>query len=137
MKESAEHPVILFDGVCNLCSSVVQFIIKKDSAHVFRFASLQSTIAKEMLKQHHLPENAMNTFVLIENGKAYTHSTGALRITKHLKGAWPLLYSLIVVPRVIRDAVYNFISRKRYNWFGKKQSCWIPRPEWRELFLEE
>jgi predicted DCC family thiol-disulfide oxidoreductase YuxK len=137
MNEATKHPVILFDGVCNLCSNVVQFIIKHDPKRVFRFASLQSSMAKELLKEYHLPPDELNTFVLIENGKAYTHSTGALRIAKHLKGAWPLAYGFIIVPRFIRDAVYNFISKKRYNWFGKKEDCWIPKQEWTSLFLEE
>ncbi len=136
MNITTEHPVILFDGVCNLCSSVVQFIIKHDPKQMFRFASLQSSVAKRLLEEYHLPSNEMNTFVLIEKDKAYTHSTGALRISRHLKGGWPLAYSFIIVPRFIRDAVYKFISKKRYNWFGKKKSCWIPKPEWESLFLD-
>jgi len=130
------HPVILFDGVCNLCSGVVQFIIKHDSKKQFRFASLQSKFGEDVMKHFGLPIDQFNSFILLENGKIYTRSTGALKVAKKLNGLYPLLYAFIIVPRFIRDTVYNLIARKRYKWFGKKETCWIPIPELQNLFID-
>ena len=131
------HPVILFDGVCNLCSGAVQFIIKHDRKKLFRFASLQSKFGEEVMKHFGLPVDQYNSFILLEKEKIYTRSKGALKVAKKLNGLYFLLYAFIIVPRFIRDAVYNFIARKRYNWFGKKETCWIPTPELKNLFIEE
>jgi len=133
-----KNPVILFDGVCNLCNGAVQFIIKHDPKHRFRFASLQSEFGKKIIKEFKIPPGeAMNSFILLENEKIYTRSTGALRVTKKLNGLWPLLYGFIIVPPFLRNAVYNFIARNRYRWFGKKEACWIPTPELKALFIED
>ena len=131
------NPIILFDGVCNLCSNVVQFIIKHDPEKKFRFASLQSKFGEEVMKYFGLPADQFNSFILLEKGKIYTRSTGALKVAKRLKGIWSLSYGFIILPRFIRDSVYNLIARKRYKWFGKKETCWIPTPELRSLFLSE
>lgn len=130
------HPVILFDGICNLCSGAVQFIIKHDPKKHFRFASLQSKFGEEVMKHFGLPVNQFNSFILLENGKIYTRSTAALKVAKKLKGAWSLAYGFIIIPYFIRDAVYNLIARNRYKWFGKKEECWIPTSELKSLFLE-
>jgi predicted DCC family thiol-disulfide oxidoreductase YuxK len=129
------NPVILFDGVCNLCNSSVQFVLKRDKQDVFRFASLQSEVAEQLLKQYQHPVSQLNTFILIENGKVYSRSTAALRVFKKLAGLWPLLYVFIIVPPFIRNAVYNFIASHRYKWFGKKEECWIPSPYVKNKFL--
>jgi predicted DCC family thiol-disulfide oxidoreductase YuxK len=131
-----KNPVILFDGVCNLCSGAVQFIIRHDPERNFRFASLQSQFGEGVMKHFGLPINEFNSFILLENGKIYTRSTAALKIAKKLKGGWSLASGFIIVPRFIRDAVYNLIAAKRYKWFGKKESCWIPTPELSSLFLD-
>ena len=128
-------PVILFDGVCNLCNGAVQFIIKHDRKNIFRFASLQSDAGQQLLKQFSLPQDQFNSFVLIENEKAFTQSVAALRIAKKLSGAVRLLYGFIIVPPFIRNAVYRLIANNRYRWFGKKESCMIPTPELRQKFL--
>jgi predicted DCC family thiol-disulfide oxidoreductase YuxK len=130
-----DHPVILFDGVCNLCSSSVQFVIRHDPGHYFRFASLQSGFGQSVLQQHHLPVQELGSFVLLEDGKLYTRSAAVLRVCKKLNGAWPLLYAFMIVPPFIRNAVYNFVAKRRYKWFGKKEECWIPGPELQQLFL--
>ena len=127
--------LILFDGVCNLCDSSVQFILLRDKKDRFRFASLQSDYGQNILKQHNLPTEKFNSLALIENGKLYQRSTGALRIARRLKGAWPMLFAFIIVPPFIRNFVYDFIARNRYRWFGKKESCMMPRPEWKQKFL--
>jgi predicted DCC family thiol-disulfide oxidoreductase YuxK len=127
--------IVLFDGVCNLCNGSVQFIMLRDKKDYFRFASLQSDYGQQLLKQYSLPTDNFNSFVVIENGKVYKRSTGALRVAKRLSGAWPLLYAFIIVPAFIRNAVYNLIARNRYRWFGKKAECMLPRPEWKQKFL--
>lgn len=130
------HPVLLFDGVCNLCNGAVQFIIDRDPEGVFRFASLQSEAAKKVLGQYPEIPQDISTVVLLENNQVYTRSDAALRAARHLPGAWPLLYGFIIVPRTIRDAVYNWIARNRYRWFGKKDQCMIPTPELQDRFLD-
>jgi len=130
------RPVILFDGVCNLCNAGVRSIIKKDKKKQFRFASLQGEKGQTFLQQFNLPVNDLNSFVLIEGDKAYIKSTAALRIAKLTGGFWKILYGLIIVPRFIRDAVYNLIARNRYRWFGKKNECMIPTPELKDRFID-
>lgn len=130
------QPLILFDGVCNLCSHSIQFVIRHDKKNIYRFASLQSGFARSLLLKHELPPNDFETIVLIEDSRIFTRSTAALRIARRLNGAWPLLYILVLVPRFIRDAVYRYISAHRYKWFGKKESCWLPSPELESKFVE-
>ena len=132
------HPnrIILFDGYCNLCSGTVQFVLKHDRKAKFRFASLQSEYGKTMLQKHQLPTQSFGTFVLVEDDKIHFKSTAALRVVKSLSGMWPVLYIFIIVPRFIRDAVYGFVARNRYKWFGKRDSCWLPKPEWKERFWD-
>ncbi|WP_195570625.1 thiol-disulfide oxidoreductase DCC family protein [Paenibacillus sp. 1001270B_150601_E10] len=126
--------IVFFDGECNFCDKSVQFIIKRDPSAVFSFASLQSEIGKAQLQKYHVPSH-IESFVLIEHNKYYVKSTAALRICKHLKGLWKLCSILLIVPRPIRDAVYTFIAKRRYRWFGKKESCTLPSPEIRKRFL--
>ena len=131
------NPVILFDGICNLCSGSVQFIIKHDSKRQFRYASLQSDFGRQIMQHFGLPANELNSFILLEDEKIYTKSTGALRVAKKLNGLWPVLYAFIIVPPFVRNAVYSFIAKNRYKWFGKKEACWLPTPELKSLFLDD
>lgn len=133
--DEVKQPVILFDGVCNLCSSTVQFILKRDKKDTFRFASLQSDFGQSVLQKFNLPENTFNSFLLYQNGKIYTKSTGALLVARQLSGAWKLLFAFIIIPSFIRNSVYNVIAEKRYSWFGKKEACWIPSPALKAKFL--
>ena len=137
LNSETKNLIVLFDGVCNLCSSSVQFIIKNDKKKQFRFASLQSEFGQKVMEQFGLPTNELNSFILLENGKIYTKSTGALRVAKRLNGLWVLLYGFIIVPPFIRNAVYSFVANNRYKWFGKKEACWLPTPELRKLFLDD
>lgn len=132
----APHPTLLFDGVCNLCSGSVQFILKRDTRSRFRFASLQSDAGRRLMTDHGLDPDALSSVVLIEGGRAYQESTAALRIARHLPGAWKLLRVFTVIPRPLRDAAYRLIARNRYRWFGKTEACWLPTPELRARFLE-
>lgn len=129
------YPIILFDGVCNLCSGAVQFIIKKDKEKQFRFASLQSDFGQQVLKKFHLPTSHFNSFILLEENQLYTKSTGALRVAKKLSGFWPLLYGFIIIPPFIRNVVYNWIARNRYKWFGRQEACWLPTPDLKARFM--
>lgn len=132
-----EHPIILFDGVCNLCNGAVQFIIERDKKQHFRFASLQSEIGKKYQVKAGLSTDTVDTILLVENGKIYQKSTAGLRIAKQLNGWWFLMYGFIIVPAFIRNAVYDFIARNRYRWFGEQESCWLPTPDLKALFLDE
>lgn len=127
--------IILFDGVCNLCNSSVQRVIENDKKNVFKFASLQSEFGQEFLKKNQFSQEKFDSMILIDGDKFYTQSDAALRIGKELKGIYKFAGSLLWVPKFIRNAVYDFISRNRYNWFGKKESCWLPTPELKQKFL--
>jgi predicted DCC family thiol-disulfide oxidoreductase YuxK len=129
-----DRGVVLFDGVCNLCNGAVTFVIEHDRDSYFRFASLQSGTGTAFLRGR--TEELPDSIVLVEAGRIYTRSEAALRIARRLDGAYPLLYALIVVPRWIRDRVYDWVARNRYRWFGKREACMIPTPELRERFLE-
>ncbi|MEO7266037.1 MAG: thiol-disulfide oxidoreductase DCC family protein [Ferruginibacter sp.] len=129
------HPIILFDGVCNLCNHVVQFVIRHDKKSLFRFASLQGEQGQQLLMRYKLSSDDFNSFVLIQNNKAYTKSLAALLVAKQLNAPLKFLYGFIIVPPFIRNTVYNIIARKRYRWFGKKDECMIPTPALKERFL--
>ncbi len=132
----SNRPIILFDGVCNLCSGAVQFVLKRDKKQQFRFASLQGNAGQELLKQYNLPQNNFNSFVLIDDGKVFTKSNAALEVAKRLNGGWKLLYAFKIIPKFIRDVVYRLIANNRYKWFGKKETCWLPILELRSRFLD-
>ena len=129
-----EPATILFDGVCNLCNASVDFILKRDPHHHFRFASLQSQAASAKLAALGATAS-LESILLLENGVLYRESTAALRIARRLSGLWFVLYVLILVPRFLRDPVYRVIARNRYRWFGKKETCRIPTEQERALFL--
>ena len=128
-------PVLLFDGVCNLCNASVQWVIERDPQGVFRFASLQSEAGQAFLKKFNLPTGELNTVVLVDGEKTYTRSDVPLRIFEKLGGWWRLLQVFFIVPRPIRNAVYDWIAKNRYRWFGKKEVCWLPAPELKGRFL--
>ena len=132
-----EHPVILFDGVCNLCTASVQYVIKHDPNHIFRFASLQSGFGKKILAEFNRPADDLNSFILFNSNKIYDRSTAALMVAKKLKGPVSLLYIFIILPKFIRDFVYGFIAKHRYKWFGKKTACWLPTPGLTQLFVDQ
>jgi len=130
-----QQPLILFDGVCNFCNGAVNFTIKRDKKAVIQFAPLQSEKGRLFLRQYNLPTEEMRSFIFIEDGKVYDRSTAALRVCRYLSGLWPACYGLIIVPRFIRDGVYNWVAKNRYKWFGKKDQCMIPTPEVRARFI--
>jgi predicted DCC family thiol-disulfide oxidoreductase YuxK len=134
-KPTDQSAVVLFDGVCNLCNATVNFVIARDPKGYFRFSSLQSATAQELLKRHAVPQDLLDSIVLIESGACYTQSTAALRIARRLKGFWPLLYGLVLVPRPVRDSAYRWVARNRYRWFGTSEACRLMTPELQRRFL--
>ena len=132
----SDQRVILFDGVCNLCNSAIKFVLKRDTKSVFKFASLQSDVARKLLSDLEVSDTALDTIVFIDQGNVYTRSTAALRVSKHLSGLWPLMTGFMIVPLFIRDWVYNLISKNRYRWFGKRDTCSIPSPDVENKFLK-
>jgi predicted DCC family thiol-disulfide oxidoreductase YuxK len=138
MNETAEHPTVLFDGVCNLCENTVRFIIRHDRNATFRFASLQSEAAQIRVSDHDYESRDLSSVLLIVNYRLYDKSRAALQILKRLDGAWPVLYYLFFwVPPFIANPVYDFIGDRRYKWFGQKEECWVPTPELTKRFLDE
>ena len=127
------RPVIFFDGECNLCNSAVQYVIRHDKKEQFLFAPLQSDAGKQVLQLMH--GNIPDSFILYHNGKIYIKSSAALQ-TAWLLGGWRTgLYAFIIVPRLLRDAVYNLVARNRYRWFGRRDSCMVPTEELKARFL--
>ena len=129
------QPLILFDGVCNLCTHSVQFVIQRDAKQQFRFASIQSDLGQKVLQHYGLSTTKINTVVLLNNNQIYTHSTAALHIAQHLGGLWQLASLALWIPAPLRDIVYTFVAQNRYRWFGKQESCWLPTPELKNRFL--
>ena len=127
--------ILLFDGVCNLCTGIVKFIIKNDKKEVFRFAALQSQSGQALLKKLNLPATDFDTFVLIIGDQYYTKSTAVLHVLKALGGLWEVLYVYIVFPESMRDFIYDIVARTRYRVFGKKETCLVPSPEIKDRFL--
>src|SRR5678816_2439701 len=129
------EPIILFDGVCNFCNGMVNFIIARDPKAYFRFAPLQSETGQRMRSRFDIDEN-VDSIILIEDESAYVFSTAALRIVKGLGGLWRLLYVFIIVPTPVRDLFYRLFARNRYWLFGKKSVCMVPTPDVRARFLD-
>ncbi|RYD93325.1 MAG: thiol-disulfide oxidoreductase DCC family protein [Sphingobacteriales bacterium] len=129
-------PVILFDGECNYCDAVVNFVIRVDRKRRLRFAALQSKAGQALLQQYGLSQEEFNSFVFIEDGKAWNRSTAMLRVLRYLP--WWLQEARLgwLLPRPIRDAVYDWVARNRYRWFGKRDACMIPTPDVRARFLD-
>ncbi len=135
MNTTNESPVLLFDGVCNLCNASVQWILLHDRRGIFRFAALQSETGQALLRQFGLNQEKFDSVVLVQGGRIFLRSDAPLEIVRRLGGAWPLLFGLKIIPRFLRDAVYNWIARNRYRWFGRQEACMLPRPEWKTRFL--
>ena len=128
--------LVLFDGVCNLCNGSVKFLIKRDKKKKFRYASLQGNIGQKVLWESNLDPEKTDSIVFVAEGATFTKSTAVLRITKSLGGMWSILEVLLLIPAPIRNLVYDFIAKNRYKWYGKKEECMFPKPEWKELFVD-
>lgn len=129
-------PLILFDGVCNLCQWSVQFVIRHDRQQTFYFSSLQSEWGQLLLREHGLGETELKTMVHYHQGQVDIRSAAALKIARRLSGLWSLTALFIFVPARLRDGIYQWVSRNRYAWFGRKEECWIPSDSLAKRFLE-
>ena len=130
-----DHPVLLFDGVCNLCNRWIQFVIRNDPDAIFRFAPLQSDVGQQLLSEFGMPTDELESVILVEGDEYYTKSDAALRTGKHLGGVYRLLWPFRVIPRRLRNFVYDFVANRRYRWFGKRDSCMMPTPDIEARFL--
>lgn len=131
-----ETHILLFDGVCNLCISVVKFIIKRDTKEKFKFAALQSARGQALLKKSGLPTNDFDSFVLISGEKYFIRSSAVLHVLKELGGVWKLVYAFIIFPEPLRDFIYGRVANVRYRIFGMRNTCIIPPPEVKRRFLQ-
>ncbi len=127
--------IVLFDGLCNLCNGSVQFIIRHDTKNKFVFASLQSEVAQKLLNEIHV-KSSQESIILIKGLKHFEKSDAVLEIAKNLSGLWPMVYGFKIIPRFLRDILYNWIAKNRYTWFGKRDSCLIASPELSGKFLD-
>ena len=135
MDNGINSPILLFDGVCNLCNASVQWVLKHDKKALFRFAALQSATGQSLLQRSGLSPENFDTVVLLDGDQVFTRSDAALEIARRIGGVWSLLAAFRILPRPIRNAVYDWVARHRYRWFGKTESCMIPRPEWTNRFV--
>lgn len=143
----AGEPVLLFDGTCNFCDGAVHFVIDHERGNTLKFAAIQSDAGRALLDRHASPEEAKllregatgdgdpDSMALVEDGRVYTYSSGALRTARYLRWPWRALAVFVIVPRFLRDAVYRWFARHRYRWFGKTDACRVPTPELRARFL--
>ena len=132
-----DKKIILFDGVCNLCNTSVQYVIKYDKKDIFRFVSLQSDLGQKILNHIGINPKHIDSIVLYEPGISYYYkSTAALEIAKGLRGIFTLATVFKILPAGIRDFVYDYVAKNRYKWYGKKDACMIPTVELKAKFLE-
>jgi predicted DCC family thiol-disulfide oxidoreductase YuxK len=127
--------IVFFDGVCNLCNASVDYLVRRDRKRHLRYASLQSDIGQRMLADVGLPTSEFGSFIYLDRGRLHMRSSGAIRVAMRLGGLWTLMGIFLMVPPFIRDAVYDGVARNRYRWFGKRDTCRLPTPEERDLFL--
>jgi len=132
---NTDYPVVLFDGVCNYCNTMVRFAIRNDSKARLKFSPLQSQTGQQLKSQFNIPPE-IDSVIFIDNNKAYTYADAAIRICKYLDWPAKALFAFIVFPKFIRQPTYKWIAKNRYRWFGKKETCMIPTPEVRGRFLE-
>lgn len=131
------QPLYFFDGHCVLCSRFVAFCLKRDPDGHLKFASAQSALGARVLQALDLPDDTLDrTILLLDDGRIYTRSTAALRALRHLQGPVRWLYPLILIPKFLRDPVYDIVARNRIRWFGRLDACLVPSPQTRDRFID-
>ena len=130
-----DHPVVLFDGVCNFCNGAVQFIIRHDPQSVFRFAAYQSEAGNKLALRHGIDPQKLETFAIVVGDKAFLRGDAALATASYLGGFWRLALVFKLVPKFLRDAAYGMIASNRYRWFGRQEGCMVPSADVRRRFL--
>lgn len=133
MSQAPDHPIVYFDGFCGLCNRFVDLLLETDRRHRLRFAPIQGRTAAERLTPP--PATDPTTIILEHRGRQVAKSTAVLEILDHLGGAWRLAGVLRVVPRALRDRVYDWVAQRRYSWFGRRGVCRAPTAEERAVFL--
>jgi predicted DCC family thiol-disulfide oxidoreductase YuxK len=131
------NDIVIFDGVCRLCDRSVKFILDHEASHTLRFTPLQSPAGARLMRQFGFDPDDAKTFVLIADGRPYVRSDAAMRIARYLSGGWRLLGAIGLIPRPIRDGLYNVVARNRYRWFGRFDACMVPTPELKARFILE
>ncbi|MDQ7052502.1 MAG: DCC1-like thiol-disulfide oxidoreductase family protein [candidate division KSB1 bacterium] len=134
--QRSHHPIILFDGYCHLCNGAVDFLLARDRRRVLRFASLQSGLGQRLVRRCQLGEPPPDSIVLVVERRCYVRSEAVLRACRYLPAPWKWCAVLRMVPRPIRDGLYDWIARQRYQWFGRREQCRVPGPEDMDRFLE-
>ena len=132
---SSGRPIILFDGMCVLCSGFIRCVLKLDKKDIFRFGLLQSENVRQLLQRYESNISRLTTIVLLEGERITVESDAVLRIARNLGGAWSLICLFIIIPKFLRDGVYRIISKHRYRLFGKRDVCMIPSPEILDKFI--
>lgn len=136
MNTDIKSPILLFDGVCKLCNAYVQWVLKHDRKGIFKFAALQSETGQALLHQLDFSPENFDTVVLVDGDEVFTRSDVALEIARRIGDFWSIFAIFKIIPRPQRNAVYDWVARHRYRWFGKKEECMLPRPEWEDRFLD-
>ncbi len=127
--------VLLFDGVCNLCNTSVKWVLLRDKKGEFKFAAIQSEAGQSLLKSFGLENQPLESVILISGRQAYIKSDAAIKVASKLGGIWTIALVFRLVPRPVRDAIYDWVAKNRYRWFGKQEQCLLPQPEWKDRFL--
>jgi predicted DCC family thiol-disulfide oxidoreductase YuxK len=136
MSTEAAPAIIVFDGVCHLCSGWVQFLLRRDRRGRYRFASMQSDSGRALLRTHGLDPDTPVSMLLLEGERARTDSDAILAVVEGLGGAWRAVRVFRLLPGVLRDPLYRWIARHRYRLFGRRSQCWLPDPAHAALFLD-
>ncbi|MEP6484784.1 MAG: thiol-disulfide oxidoreductase DCC family protein [Rudaea sp.] len=133
---STESPILVFDGVCVLCSRSVRFVLRHDAQRRFRFATAQSETGRRLMIEHGIDPAQPASVLLVENGVGYTESEAAIRVLREFALGWRTLAAVLwIIPRPVRDAVYRYVAKRRYGWFGKTDVCYLPEPGESDRFL--
>lgn len=133
--QHANKTILLYDGECSFCNGAVQWIIPRDPHHHIYFAAQQGELGQALRKQYGISDE-IDSLVLVDRGKAYVYSAAAIKAAKYLHRAWPLVQLLLLIPAFIRDPIYRYVAKHRYQWFGKQQACLLPTPEIRARYLD-
>lgn len=134
---SSDGPILVFDGVCVLCSRSVQFVLRHDREKRFRFATTQSPTGMRLMAEHGLDASKPASVLLIEGDRSYTESAAMIRVLRSFGHAWPLLANLLwIIPKPLRDAAYGAVAKRRYRWFGQRETCYLPDPSEAARFLQ-
>lgn len=130
-----DGPIVVFDGVCALCSGWVRFLLRHDRRAGFRFAAMQDTVGHDLLVAHGIDPDDPVSFLLVDGDAAWHDSDGVIEVLRRLGGVWRIAGVARIVPRALRDSAYRLLARNRYRMFGRREACMVPPAGTRERFL--